>query len=231
MGVSEEEKKVWWLRSLDQYFRVLEGKQHRCRDPVELRQEISDGAERMVKDREMFAEGFQQDVDAYSQRFAHSLSGEAPLWRPLPSWQSWKRREKERALSRARFHEDSVIVNGRLVRGGLVPGGGRVHRTMEERERRGDSVYIIIGERNKRSKSVFMTMEEKLRARSGNEGFQRRAESGISREQSTRRWLPRERSTRHRENVMQTASGDAILNRWGAVEIRLGKVKGGRMYD
>ncbi|MCW3987823.1 MAG: hypothetical protein NWE87_05855, partial [Candidatus Bathyarchaeota archaeon] len=83
-------KTEWWERNLDRYLRMLEGKHDRCRDPIELQQEISNDAEKMVEERDAFTAKFQQDVGRYTKRMNESLSGSGPLWTPLPSWQSWR---------------------------------------------------------------------------------------------------------------------------------------------
>lgn len=167
IGVSISKKErmrpQWWERNIDRYFRMLEGRQDRCRDPRELQKEMASDANRIVGDREAYADRWQKSLEDVSKRMSRSLSGDAPLWTPLPTWQSWKRKEREMLKRRAMFERDTRLVDGRVVRGGLIPGGGRVYMTMEERRRRGGSAYVTAVERRRQGGSAYMTMEERKR--------------------------------------------------------------------
>jgi len=246
---SMSEKNDWWERNLARYFRILEGRHDRCRDPVELQQEISNDAARMVEDRDVFAAKFQQGVDRYTKRMNESLSGSGPLWRPLPSWQSWRKKERKRQRLRARFEGDTKVVDGRIVRGGLIQGGGRVYMTMEERKRRGGSAYMTMeerkqqhsayrtmSERQRRGKSAFLTMEEKLADVERKTGVSGRRD--VRQERKPQGWVPKaagklgnEVASARWEAGYREACQESFLYGWEKVGKTLGKVKGGAMYE
>lgn len=127
--MSNAQRREWWQRNLDKSFRMLEEKHGKTRDSYELQQGIAKYSAEFLKKLDEFTEKFQQDVESYTQRLENSMSGSSSLWTPLPNWRSWKKK-KRRIES---LEKDKKIIDGRVVRGGLVPGGGRVHMTMEEK--------------------------------------------------------------------------------------------------
>jgi|GEM_PF-5080793 len=89
--MSSTQGREWWQRNIDRYFRVLEGKHGRTRDPYVLQQEIANGTAELRKETDVFTEKFQQDVESYTERLKNSINKSSLLWTPLPIWMSWKK--------------------------------------------------------------------------------------------------------------------------------------------
>lgn len=198
--MSSAQKREWWQRNLDRYFYMLEGKHGRIRDSYELQQEIANGAAELRKEIDAFAEKFQQDVEGYTERLKNSLSESSPLWTPLPTWMNWKK--KKRPIER--LEKDRKIIEGRIVRGGLVPGGGRVHMTMEEK------LAKIKEKRNMSRARATQIPNRETR-------LVRRDQKNESKE-----WIPK---VAGRLGITRPANREAFLSEWEMVGKRLGRVK------
>lgn len=193
-------KRKWWQRSLDRSFRMLEGEHGRIRDPIELQQEIATDATELRKETDAFTEKFQQDIDSYVERLKNSIKKSSPLWTPLPTWGSWKKKKKRSE----KFEIDRKIIDGRIVRGGLVPGGGRVHMIMEEK-------LVKIEEKRNMSSAHATQISSREAKRLRN-----------SSKMEPEGWVPKVAGGL---GTTRPANREAFLSGWEMVGKRLGRVK------
>ncbi|MCW3988034.1 MAG: hypothetical protein NWE87_06930 [Candidatus Bathyarchaeota archaeon] len=61
-------RRGWWRRSLGQYFRVLEGEQHKIRDVQELQENWKLGSSTLSDEINSYRSQFQQGVEKYRAR-------------------------------------------------------------------------------------------------------------------------------------------------------------------
>lgn len=202
-NVSNAQRREWWQRNLDKSFRLLEGKHGRTRDPYELQQGIAEYSAEFLKKIDEFTENFQQDVESYTQRLKNSMNGSSSLWTPLPNWRSWKKK-KSRIES---LEKDKKIIDGRIVRGGLVPGGGRVHMTLEEKLAKIEEKKNV----NRARATQILNSGTKLLRRNS--------------QTKSEHWIPK---VAGRLGSTRLADRETFLGGWETVGTRLGRVKLGR---
>lgn len=201
--MSSAQRREWWQRNLDRYFYILEGKHGRTRDPYELQQEIENGIAELREETDEFTEKFQQDVEGYTERLKNSMNESSPLWTPLPTWLSWKKNKR----SVGKLEKDRKVIDGRIVRGGLVPGGGRVHMTLEEK-------LAKIEEK----KNVNRARATQI-PNSGTKLLRRNSQI------KSEHWIPK---VAGRLGSTRLADRETFLGGWETVGTRLGRVKLGR---